>query len=79
MKFKINKQQAEFILDMFSKKDDWQEIELEPVWETFREAEKFETQIKNKAYETGYDIGFKNGYAEGRYKEFKDFGLKICC
>ncbi len=75
MKFKINKMQVKHLLKQCDSKYDFEEIELEPVWETFREAEKFETQIRNKAYEQGYNIGKQDGYWEATEQERR---IRMC-
>ena len=65
MKFKINKMQVDLLARQFETKDplSFEEIELEPIWETAKEAVKFEQEIKAQSYRKG----FLDGYDEGRF------------
>lgn len=67
MKFKINRLQVENLTTKFKGKSafDFEEIDLEPVWETANEAMAMQA-IENKAWHKGYHYGFRDGYHEAK-------------
>jgi hypothetical protein len=63
MKFKINKMQVDLLAKKFETKNpmSFEEIELEPVWETANEA-CFQQEQNNKYFRQGYNRGYDDGY-----------------
>lgn len=70
MKFKINKLSFKILESCFSKNsDDFQEIELEPVMETATQA-VYEDNLKKEYFHKGWHVGYKEGYYEGRKRDY---------
>ena len=71
MKFKITKQALAFLQNKFDKKDsDFTEIELEPVYDTAREAIMQQT-VQQEWYHKGYHHGFREGYYERESEKWR--------
>lgn len=69
MKFKITKLHAKLLASSFNEKEqDYQEIELEPVCDTAREAILLD-QLKQEYYCKGYRDGYHNGEVDNIRKE----------
>lgn len=69
MKFRIRKEQFDFLSTKF-KKEDIFDIDLELVPESATEALIFQ-QLEASAYHKGYHIGFKEGLYQGKKPELK--------
>lgn len=69
MKFKITKLHAKLLATKFEETDaDYEEIELEPVYDTAREAILI-GQERDMAYRVGYECGYERGRVDQAREE----------
>ena len=61
--------QVDLLASKFTTKEpmSFEEVELEPVWETSGEA-MFQQEQQNKYYQQGYNKGYDDGYFDGKFK-----------
>ena len=78
MKFKITKQNLDFLVNRFDKNaSGFDYIELEPEWETAKEAMAYQ-ELSKEAFHRGYHYGFREGYFEGNKRENRDCFTRFC-